>query len=92
MDYVDALGKLLPVVKTLQEDGCKILAVTASNCCNNICEVHVFEPKVNGILRSRNATVRRLNTRNEWSVNVDGVRVFWLRAIENEPEEWTVPL
>ena len=92
MDYVDALGKLLPVVKSLQEGGYDILSVTASRCAKSRCEVHVFEPKVNDFLRGYNATVRRLNTKNEWSVDVDGVRVMWLQTIENEPEERTVTL
>ena len=92
MDYVDALNTLLPVVKALQECGYDILSVTASNCIKGKCEVHVYEPKVNDFLRGYNATVRRLNTKNEWSVEVDGVRVFWLQTIENEPEVRTVTL
>ena len=92
MDYVDALNKLLPVVKSLQEGGYDILSVTASRCVTGKCEVHVFEPKVNDFLRGYNATARRLNTKNEWSVDVDGVRVFWLQSIEGAPEVQTVTL
>lgn len=92
MDYVDALNKLLPVVKALQEGGYDILSVTASKYAKGKYEVHVAEPKINDFLRGYNATVRRLNTKNEWSVEVDGVRIFWLQTIENEPEERTVTL
>ena len=92
MDYVDALSKVIPVVKSLQEGGYDILSVTTCRLVKGECEIHVFEPKVNDFLRGRNATVRRLSTKNEWSVDVDGVRVFWLQSIEGASEVQTVTL
>jgi len=92
MDFVSALSGTIPVVQMLQEIGQHIISVTATSCGKEPLYVHIVEPTDKTVFSRRVATVKRVQHLDEWAMDIDGVRVFWLQKIEGESAARTVTL
>ena len=92
IDHLEKLKAAIPVVTALQENGQNILSTMTSDCTKFPVYVHILRPKNNAFFVGRTAKVRRVLSNMEWSFDIDGILVFWLEPINNEPEERTVTL